>query len=92
MAHFKIIARSVKLRQSLVEVIGEKRHAKQIGGCTLIMSPRGFRTQFVPIVDRAIAAPKPCQRDEIDLFVLVQGSDKATDLVGHRIFPVKIQF
>jgi hypothetical protein len=43
MAHFKIIAGPVELRQSLVEVIGEKRHAKQIGGRTLIMSPRGFR-------------------------------------------------
>ncbi len=66
MAPFKIIAGPVELRQSLVEVIGEKRHAKQISGRTLIVSPRGFRTQFVPIVDRAVAAPKPCQRDEID--------------------------
>ena len=60
MAHFKIITGPVELRQSLVEVIGEKRHAKQIGGRTLIMSPRGFRTQLGPIVDRAVAAPKPC--------------------------------
>src|ERR1700730_11647543 len=54
MAHFKIIAGPVKQRQSLLEVIGEERHAKQICGRTLIMSPRGFRTQFVPIVDRAV--------------------------------------
>ena len=72
-------------------MIGEKRHAKQIGGRAIIMSPCGFRMQFVPIVNRAVAAPKPCQRNEIDLFVLVQGSDKATDLVGHRIFPVILQ-
>jgi hypothetical protein len=82
MAPFKIIAGPVELRQSLLEVNGEKRHAKQIGGRALIMSPRRFRTQFVPIVDRAVAAPKPCPRDEIGLLVLVQGSDKATDLVG----------
>jgi hypothetical protein len=42
MAHFKIIAGPVELRQSLVEVIAEKRHAKQIGGRTLIMSPRNI--------------------------------------------------
>jgi hypothetical protein len=42
MAHLKIIAGPVKQRQSLLEVIGEKRHAKQIGGRTVIMSPRGF--------------------------------------------------
>jgi hypothetical protein len=34
-----------ELRQSLLEVIGKKRHAKQIGGRTLVTSPRGLVNQ-----------------------------------------------
>jgi hypothetical protein len=50
--------RSVKLRQSLVEVIGEKRHAKQIGGCTLIMSlPHAIRPNRRSCHRRAQAMP-----------------------------------
>ena len=45
----------------------------------------GFSPQRLPILDRAVAAPKPCQCDEIDLLILVHSPNKAADLIGDRI-------
>ena len=67
MAYLDIFAGQVEQGQSLLQVVGEKRDTKQIGGRALVVSPRGFGAQFVPILNRAVAAPKPCQSHEIDL-------------------------
>jgi hypothetical protein len=67
MAPLEIVAGLAKQRKSLLEVIGEERHSKQIGGCALVVRPHGFRPQFAPILNRPVAAPKPCQGNEIGL-------------------------
>jgi hypothetical protein len=51
MARGSFVARVSELRQRLVEMVGKERHAEQIRRRALVMSARGFRAQFVPILD-----------------------------------------
>jgi hypothetical protein len=51
MARGLFVARVPELRQRLIEMVGKEWHAEQIRRRALVMSARGFRTQFVPILD-----------------------------------------
>src|SRR5262249_31907200 len=79
------VAGMTDLRQSLFEVIGQQWHAEQLRGGPLVMAARRFGTQFVPILDRAVAAPEPSKRDQIDLLIFGHREDRGANLLHHRI-------
>ena len=57
------IAGNTELRESIFQVIRRKRLAEQIGRGTIVVSARGFCSQFVPILYATVTPSKPDQRD-----------------------------
>ena len=71
------------MRDRLLEVIPQERHAEQVAGRVPVVCARGFLAQLVPILGRVVLASEPGERHEIDLLVLVERIDEARELVEH---------
>jgi hypothetical protein len=53
--------------------------------------PRRLGAQGVPILDVAVSAAEPSQRNEVDLLIFGQGADKSAQLLGGRIVSVILE-
>src|SRR5205823_11544542 len=73
----------------LVEAFGEEiaKHglAEEITRRSVVAALGGLTAKVLPLLDAAVAAAEPHQRDKIDLLVFAEGVDEAGDLPSHRI-------
>ena len=60
------------MRQGLLQIIGKHRCPYQVGRGPAIVSTRRLRAEVSPVVEIAVAAAEPHQRDEVDLLVYIQ--------------------
>jgi hypothetical protein len=70
-----------KLRQSFFEMVGEHWFAKQVSSGAVVMETRGLFTQFVPVIQSAVATAQPRQCHKVDLLVLGQRIDECSELL-----------
>src|SRR6516225_1157953 len=84
-SHFELFARAAELGESILQMIGQQRHSQQIRGRALVVQASGFRAQVLPIFERAVAATEPSQGHQIDLLILGQRPDEASQLRNNGI-------
>src|SRR5262249_52306796 len=91
MSHFELLAREAELGESIFQMVGQQRHSQQIRGRALVVQASGFRAQVLPIFERAVAATEPSHGYQIDLLVLGQRPDEASQLRSNGIVSVVLQ-
>src|SRR6516165_6399391 len=91
MSHFELFARGAELGERILQMIGQQGHSEQIRGGALVVQANGFRPQVLPVLERAVAATEPSQGHQIDLLVLGQRPDEASQLRDNGIVGVVLQ-
>ena len=86
-----ILAGNPKLRDGLVEIIGEQRNTQQICRRAPVVGARRFGPQIAKVPDFAVATAKPGQRYEVDLLIDGHRVDHGCQLLHHRIVSVILQ-
>ena len=65
-ADASLVTRETELREPLFQIIAEHGHAEEIRRRALVVGAVGFGAQFGPVLDCAVAAAEPGERDEVD--------------------------
>src|SRR5437762_4356256 len=73
-------ARPAEQREALFQVVRQQREPEQVvRGSPVVLTCR-LRAQLRPVLDPAVAAAEPGERDEIDLLVLAECADETRKL------------
>src|ERR1700736_3545729 len=81
----EVFARATKLGDSVFQIVWQKRCPEEVQHGVPIVRARSLGAQLVPFLQAAIAPAEPGQGYEIDLFVLVHGTDKGGEFPDDRI-------
>src|SRR6516225_5746280 len=79
-SNFELFARGAELGESIFQMVGQQRHSQQIRSGALVVQASGLRAQVLPVFERAVTATEPSQGHEINLLVLGQRPDEASQL------------
>jgi hypothetical protein len=91
MAEVDIHARQVKFRQPLFQVITQQWCAEQIERGVFVMVTLGLGPDTLPLARIAITAPKPHQRDEFNLLIVVHRIDECRYFLADRVIGMLLE-
>src|SRR5262249_40586704 len=85
------LAGPAEQRQALFEVVCQQRQTEQVMHGPATMLACRLCAQLGPVIEAAIAAAEPRERDEIDLLVRVQCADEGRKLAHDWVILVILQ-